>query len=86
MDAALQTAETVLETVAPIALATASATNPNVAAAAALVPIALQLLQAAQQMQRAGAMSQQDLAALFATVGQGVQASHTQWAALNASK
>jgi len=59
------------------------AANPAVSSAAALATLALQFLQAAQQIQAAGLMTQAELASTFATIGQGVLATHTAWVALN---
>jgi len=82
MDASLieHTAISTLETVAPLL----AASNPAVASAAALAPLALQFLQAAQQIQAAGLMSEEQLASTFASIGQGVQSTHAAWVALNA--
>ena len=60
-----------------------AASSPAAASAAALAPIALQFLQSAQQIQAAGLMTADQLAATFASIGQGVQATHNAWAALN---
>ncbi len=57
--------------------------NPEVALAVKLVPVAIQLLQSAQQITEAGAMTPDQLAALFAQIGQGVMSAHNAWAAMN---
>lgn len=60
--------------------------NPQAATAiATLAPVALQLLQNASLLQQAGAMSDAQLAQLFVTVGQGIQATHDSWTAMNAA-
>lgn len=77
-----QTAVATAETLLPTILA---AVSPQAASIAALAPIAIQLLQAAAQLENAGAMTSDQLASLFLTIGQGVQSTHNQWAALNAA-
>jgi hypothetical protein len=74
-----QTAAAMLPEIA----AAAGASNPTVAAVVALAPVALQLLQAATQLSSAGAMTPDQLASLFSTIGANIQATHNQWAALN---
>ena len=84
MDATIEkTVISTLEAATPALLATAS---PAAASAAALAPIALQFLQSAMQVQNAGLMTPDQLAAEFATIGQQVAATHAQWALLNAPK
>jgi len=78
-----QTALKTAETLAPTLLAVAGATDPKLAAVTALAPIAITFLQDAIQLQNIGVMTPEQLAALFANVGQGIQASHTAWAAMN---
>ena len=62
-----------------------AATSPQGAAIVALAPLAIKFLQSAMQLQQAGAMTAEQLVGLFATIGQGVQSSHAQWAAMNAA-
>lgn len=62
-----------------------AAGSPQVAAVVALAPLAIQLLQSATQLQQAGVLPPEQLAALFASIGQGIQSTHNQWAALNAA-
>ncbi len=81
-DTALKTAEALLPT---ILAAAGTAASPQAAAIVALAPIALQFLQSAMQLQQAGAMTSDQLAALFASIGQGIQSSHDKWAAMNAA-
>jgi hypothetical protein len=59
--------------------------NPQVAAVVALAPVAIQLLQSATQLQQAGVLPPDQLAALFAKVGEGIQSTHERWAAMNAA-
>lgn len=80
------------QTVAQTALQTAvamspllAAGSPQVAAVVALAPVAIQLLQSATQLQQAGVLPPEQLAALFASIGQGIQSTHNQWAAMNAA-
>jgi hypothetical protein len=56
------------------------AANPTVARAMAL---ALQLLQSVTQLSNAGAMSPDQLAQLFSSIGKDIQATHEQWVAMN---
>jgi hypothetical protein len=72
-----------VEALAPVVIAVASAADPRVAAITTLAPMALNFLQAAAQLQAAGAMSETDLAALFSTIGQGVATTHNAWVAMN---
>lgn len=65
--------------------AVVAGTNPEVAAVVALAPVAIQLLQSAMQLQQAGVLPPEQLAALFASIGQGIQSTHNQWAAMNAA-
>ena len=82
-DQTLQTLEQTAETLAPIAGAALKASSPGAAAALTLLPVAIQLLNSAGQLVQAGAMSQAQLAELFATIGQGIASAHSQWAAMN---
>lgn len=59
--------------------------NPAAAKAAEVVPLAIQLLQTASQLQQAGAMTEEQLAALFSQIGQGIQSTHQKWVAMNAA-
>jgi hypothetical protein len=90
MDQVTQTAVATVESLLPTILASAgaaaavgSASNPAVASALALAPVAIQAIQLAQQFVNAGAMTQDQLAALFVTIGANLQNAHNQWAAMN---
>lgn len=84
-DTTVQTvAQTALQTAAAILPALAS-TDPKLAAAVALAPLAVDLLQKATAAQQAGLLPPEQLAALFASIGQGIQSTHSQWAAMNAA-
>lgn len=72
--------ETALQTAAVLA----PVLDPKTATVAALAPVALQMLQAATQLQQAGVLPPDQLAALFASIGSGIQATHNQWTAMNA--
>ena len=74
-----------IQTVAQVATIAAAA-DPQAAAALQMAPVALQLLQAAQTMASAGAMSQEQLAALWAQIGQGISSAHNTWLAMNAAQ
>lgn len=74
-----------IQTVAQVATI-AAAVDPQAAAALQVAPVALQLLQAAQTMASAGAMTQEQLAALWAQIGQGIAESHNTWLAMNAAQ
>jgi hypothetical protein len=78
----LQTAESL----APAILAAAAASDPRVAVVAQFAPVAIQLLQSAMQLQQAGVISSTELAAMFALIGNGIQNTHSQWAAMNAAE
>lgn len=71
-----------IEAAAPLLAATG---NPEVASALSLAPVALQLLQAAQTMTKAGAMTPQQLSALWAQIGQGIMTTHNAWETLDRS-
>lgn len=75
---------TVLQTAASIAPALAAA-DPKVAAVVALAPVAITLLTAATQLQQAGVIPAQQLVDLFQEVGNGIQSTHDEWAAMNAA-
>lgn len=77
------TAQTVLTTALQTAAAIA-ATDPKAAAAVALAPFIVQLLTAAAQMQQAGTLTPAALAELFTSIGQGIEATHEEWVAMNA--
>lgn len=79
-----ETAQTILTTALQTAAAIA-ATDPKAAAAVALAPLIVQLLASATQMQQAGTLSPAALADLFASIGQGIHATHEEWAAMNAA-
>lgn len=76
-DTALKTAEAMI----PAMLLA----NPSVAKAAEVVPLAIQLLQTASQLQQAGAMTEDQLAALFSQIGLGIQSTHAKWTAMNSA-
>lgn len=77
LQTALQTAAAVIPVVA--------AADPRVAAIVGLAPLALDLLQKAMQAQQAGLLPADQLAALFASVGAGIQSTHNAWAQMNAA-
>lgn len=82
-------AQTIAQSALQTAIAlgsTLAATDPKVAAVVALAPIALQLLQSATQLQQAGVLPAEQLASLFGSIGQGIQSTHDQWAAMNAAE
>lgn len=81
---AIQTAVQTAEALAPALLATAAVADPRAAVALQLAPIAMQAMQSALQLAQAGAMTPEQLAALWATIGQGVQKAHSDWQAMNA--
>jgi len=76
--------ETVLKTAGAMIPAMLLA-NPAAGKAAEVVPLAIQLLQTASQLQQAGAMTEDQLAALFSQIGQGIQSTHSKWVAMNAA-
>lgn len=77
-------AETALQTAVSLSPLLAAG-SPQVAAVVALAPVAIQLLQSAMQLQQAGVLPPEQLAALFASIGQGIQSTHNQWATMNAA-
>ncbi len=77
-------ASTAIQTAAALAPALA-ASNPQVAAIVALAPLAVQLLDTATKAQQAGLLPPDELAALFASIGRGIQSTHDQWAQMNAA-
>lgn len=77
-------ASTALRTAAALAPTLASS-DPRIAAIVALAPVAIQLLQSATTLQQAGVLPAEQLAGLFASIGQGIQSTHDKWAALNAA-
>lgn len=81
---AIQTAVQTAEALAPAILATAAAADPRAAVALQLAPVAIQAMQSALQLAQAGAMTPEQLAALWQTVGAGVQKAHSDWEAMNA--
>lgn len=83
MSTATETAQTILNTALQTAAAIAP-TDPKAAAAVALAPFIVQLVTAATQMQAARTMTPQALADLFTSIGKGIQATHDEWAAMNA--
>ena len=83
MDQITQTAVQTAEQLAPAIAAAAVASNPNAAAVAALAPVAIQFLQSATALQQANVLSADQLAYLFHSTGQGIQATHDKWVAMN---
>lgn len=85
MDTITSTALATAEALLPTLLLTVGgvAANPAAASAAALAPVALQLLNSAMQFSQAGVMTPEQLASLFATIGANINASHAQWQAAN---
>lgn len=81
MNTATQTAVAVGEQMLPELLAAAAAVNPKMAVAA---PVLLDVMRAAVVIGRAAGLTPDQLQALFADVSAGIQATHDQWAALNA--
>jgi hypothetical protein len=80
------TAQTVLQTIeatAPTILAGVAA-GASVGTAA-LIPVLLNLINAAFIMHQAGAMTTQQLADTFKALGVGLEDTHNQWLAMNAS-
>jgi hypothetical protein len=61
------------------------AAGTGAATIVALAPIALQFLDAATKLQQSGVLPPDQLAALFAKVGEGIQSTHERWAAMNAA-
>lgn len=84
MSQAQDIVETAVQTVGALA-PTLAAADPRVAAVVALAPLAIQLLDAATKAQQAGVIPPEQLAGLFLSVGQGIQSTHVQWAAMNAA-
>jgi len=74
-----------VEALAPAIIAAGVASNPNAAAIASLAPVALQFLQSATALQQAGALSPEQLAYMFSSMGQGIQSTHDKWAAMDAA-
>lgn len=77
-------AGTILQTAAALAPALVAA-DPKAAAALELANTAMTLLQVAMKAQSAGIIPPDQLVALFASIGQGVQTKHDAWAAMNAA-
>jgi hypothetical protein len=77
------TVKQTVEALAPTILAAGIASNPNTAAIASLAPVALQFLQSATALQQAGALSPEQLAYMFSSMGQGIQTTHDKWAAMD---
>lgn len=73
----------ILQGVAQGLVTAGSISNPGVASAVMLAPLAIQFMQMGLQLQQAGAMTPEQLAALFATVGVGIQSTHDRWTAMN---
>lgn len=79
MDTITSTALSTAAQLLPTILLASAGSAPGVASAAALAPVALQLLQSATQFANAGVMTHDQLAALFTTIGANIKASHDQW-------
>ncbi len=71
------------QTAAPLVEAIAATQGPAGQTAAALIPVALTLMQGAIQLQQAGAMTEAQLVTLFTQVSAGIQSAHAQWIAMN---
>jgi hypothetical protein len=85
MSATVQTvAATTLQTALAVAQVLA-ATNPKLAAAIAIEPFIVQLVESVEQMQQAGTLTPAALADLFARIGAGIQSTHDTWATMNAA-
>ena len=84
MNTVTDTALATAEAMAPTLIAAAVVANPQAASIAQMAPIMLQLMQTATQLHGVGAMTDDQLAALFANVGAGVAATHATWSAMNA--
>jgi hypothetical protein len=59
-----------------------AATDPKAAAAVAMAPVIVQLMQTIEQMQAAGSLTPEKLQALYDTVSTNVQRAHDEWAAM----
>jgi hypothetical protein len=77
-------AATALQTAVAFAQALA-VTNPKLAAALALEPLLAQLVESVVEMQQAGTLTPEALAAKFVSIGTGLQPTHDKWVALNAA-
>lgn len=80
------------ETIAQTALTTAAtlapqlaAADPKIAAAVALAPLALNLLQVATAARQAGLINDNDLVSLWTSTSANYQSAHAQWTAMNAA-
>jgi hypothetical protein len=76
---------TIPQTVVTTALQTAAAlaaTDPKAAAAVALAPVIVQLLQTGEQMMTAGTLTPEKLQMLYNSVSANVKAVHDEWAAM----
>lgn len=85
-DQTLQNVEQTAESLAPIAGAALSVSNPGAAAAISLLPTAINLLNSAVALTQAGGMTQDQLVAMMNSISQSITVSHAQWAAMNAAK
>jgi len=65
----------------PAILAAAALVNPQIGV---IAPVVLQLIDAATKLEGASLMTAEQLQALFADIGAGINSTHAQWAALNA--
>ena len=68
---------TALQTAAALA-----AVDPKAAAAVALAPVIVQLLQTVEEMQTAGTLTPEKLEGLYNNVAAGIKATHDEWAAM----
>ncbi len=81
IDTVLQTAVAAAPLVAQVA---GASVNPGISAALQLAPVAISALQQLTQLTQAGAMDAAQLAAMFSSIGQGIEKSHTAWQEMNA--
>lgn len=59
--------------------------DPKAAAIAEIAEEAITFLQSAAKLQQAGVIQPDLLANLFASIGSGIQSTHSQWDAMNAA-
>lgn len=84
LNQAAQTAEQLAPAAIAVAsIAAAASGNPEAIAAVKVAPIAIAALQSLTQLANVGALSQEQLAQMFADVGASVQTSHSAWAAMD---
>lgn len=77
----MSTESTIVTTALQTAAALA-AVDPKAAAAVALAPVIVQLLQTVEQMQTAGTLSADKLESLYNAVAASVKKTHDEWAAM----